>query len=163
VTQTESGTLAFWPGLAAMVGGVLGGLTSDLILAATGNRRWSRQGVAVIGMACCSALAFAAYAAPTTIAMIALISAAAFCGTFGGVSGYSVCIDFGGNRVGTVISVMNMCGNVGAGLFPLAIGYIVMETGRWDSLPLFAVICDRWHLLLLNPSRPLFEDDHGPR
>ena len=166
VTQTESGSLAFWPGLAAMVGGVLGGLTSDSILAMTGSRRWSRQGVAVIGMACCSALAVCAYAAPSTNSMIGLVSAAAFCGTFGGVSGYSVCIDFGGNRVGTVISVMNMCGNVGAGLFPFAVGYLVKETGRWDLvLPLFAIIfaIDGICWALLNPSRPLFEDDHGPR
>jgi MFS family permease len=165
VTQTESGSLALWPGLAAMVGGVLGGLTSDAILAITGNRRWSRQGIAVIGMACCSALALCAYVAPTTNTMIALVSAAAFCGTFGGVSGYSVCIDFGGNRVGTVISVMNMCGNVGAGLFPLAVGYVVAGTGRWDVvLPLFAAIfaIDGICWAMLNPSRPLFEDDHGP-
>jgi sugar phosphate permease len=162
VTQAESGSLALWPGLAAMVGGILGGITSDLILAATGNRRLSRQGVAVAGMFCCTALALAAYFATDTLTMIVCISLAAFCGTFGGVSGYSVCIDFGGRRVGIVISVMNMCGNVGAGLFPLSVGLLVVDTGRWDLvLPIFAAIfaIDGFCWALLNPSRPLFEDN----
>lgn len=162
VTQSHSGELALWPGLSAMVGGILGGITSDLLLKATGNRRISRQGVAVVGMVCCTALAVAAYFANDTITMIVLISAAAFSGTFGGVSGYSVCIDFGGRRVGTVISTMNMCGNIGAGLFPLGVGLLVEKTGRWDLvLPIFAAIfaIDAICWALLNPSRPLFEDD----
>jgi sugar phosphate permease len=165
VSEMESGKLALWPGLAAMVGGILGGITSDLLLKLTGNRRLSRQGIAVAGMICCATLSIAAYFATETVAMISLISFAAFCGTFGGVSGYSVCIDFGGRRVGTVISVMNTCGNIGAGLFPLAVGYLVKETGRWDLvLPLFAAIfaIDAICWALLNPSRPLFEENDGP-
>ena len=145
-----------------MVGGILGGITSDLILAATGSRRLSRQGVAVAGMFCCATLALGAYFATDTITMISCVSAAAFAGTFGGVSGYSVCIDFGGRRVGIVISVMNMCGNVGGGLFPFVVGIVVTSTGRWDFiLPLFAAIfaIDGICWALLNPSRPLFEDN----
>lgn len=165
VTPTESGSLAMWPGLAAMVGGVLGGITSDLILKLTGSRRLSRQGIAVVGMIGCTTLAACAYFAPDTETLITLISLAAFSGTFGGVSGYSLCIDFGGRRVGTVISTMNMCGNVGAGLFPLTVGYLVKETGRWDLvLPMFAGIfaIDAVCWALLNPKRPLFEEADGP-
>jgi len=165
VSQTESGSLALWPGLAAMVGGVLGGVVSDLVLKRTGSRRLSRQGIAVVGMVSCTTVAGSAYFAPDAETLIALVSLAAFCGTFGGVSGYALCIDFGGRRVGLVISVMNMCGNVGAGLFPLAVGYLVNRTGRWDLvLPLFAVIfaIDAVCWALLNPTRPLFEDADGP-
>jgi sugar phosphate permease len=165
ITESESGQLAMWPGLAAMVGGVFGGFVSDAILHHTGNRRLSRQGVAVVGMFCCTAFALYAYFLTDVRAVIALISLAAFCGTFGGVSGYSVCIDFGGRRVGTVISVMNTCGNVGAGLFPFAVGHLVTETGRWDLvLPLFAGIfaIDGVCWAILNPQRPLFEEADGP-
>jgi sugar phosphate permease len=117
-------------------------------------------------MFCCAGFALAAYFLADVRAVIALISLAAFCGTFGGVSGYSVCIDFGGRRVGTVISVMNMCGNIGAGLFPLTVGHLVAATGRWDLvLPLFAAIffIDGVCWAFLNPERPLFEDDDDPR
>ena len=165
LTEFESGKLAAWPGVGVVAGGVLGGITSDALLKATGSRRLSRQGIAVAGMICCAVLALSAHFADNPTTAIALIALAAFAGTFGGVSGYSVCIDFGGRRVGTVISVMNMCGNVGAGVFPLAVGYIVTLTGTWNFvLPLFAAIfaIDAICWAFLNPTRPLFEDDDGP-
>jgi nitrate/nitrite transporter NarK len=165
LTQSDAGYWAMWPGIAAMVGGLFGGITSDVLLTLTGSRRLSRQGIAVVGMVVCTALAAAAYFARDTSELIVLISSAAFAGTFGGVSGYSVCIDFGGRRVGMVISVMNTCGNVGAGLFPLAVGWMVSRTGRWDLvLPLFAGLfaLDALCWALLNPSRPLFEEADGP-
>lgn len=165
VTQAESGALAMWPGLAAMVGAVLGGIGSDLILRWTGNRRLSRQGIAVVGMVGCCILAAIVYYIPDPNVAVAVISLAAFSGTFGGVSGYSVCIDFGGRRVGMVISTMNMCGNIGAGLCSLAIGVLVERTGRWDLVfPLFSAIfaIDAVCWALLNPKRPLFEDADEP-
>jgi sugar phosphate permease len=171
VTEFESGMLAVWPGVGAVAGAVLGGIASDFILRKTGNRRLSRQGVAVAGMVACSALAAVACFVDDLNTAVTLISAGAFCGTFGGVSGYSVCIDFGGRRVGTVISVMNMAGNVGTGLFAYAVDWLVEKgpTGKrspnWDLvLPLFALIfaVDAGCWAILNPKRPLFEDSDGP-
>jgi sugar phosphate permease len=171
VTQFESGVLAMWPGVGAVTGGVLGGIASDAILRHTGNRRLSRQGIAVTGMVFCTVLAASAYFVADVNTAVLLISLGAFGGTFGGVSGYSVCIDFGGRRVGMVISVMNMCGNVGAGLFAFVVGWLVQKgehgerSPNWDLiLPLFAAIfaIDAVCWALLNPKRPLFEDADGP-
>ena len=171
VSQFDSGVLAMWPGIGAVAGGILGGIASDAILRATGNRRLSRQGIAIVGMVGCTLLAGSAYFIEDVNVAVALISLGAFWGTFGGVSGYSVCIDFGGRRVGMVISVMNMCGNVGAGLFAFAIGRLVRpsedgtRSANWDLvLPLFAAIfaADAVCWALLNPKRPLFEDADGP-
>ena len=131
----------------------------------------SRQGIAITGMVCCTLLAAAAYFVDDVNVAVLLISMGAFSGTFGGVSGYSVCIDFGGRRVGMVIAVMNMCGNVGAGLFAFAVGRLVrpsepgVRSPNWDLvLPLFAAIfaVDTVCWVLLNPKRPLFEDADGP-
>lgn len=170
VTQFESGVLAMWPGIGAVAGGVLGGIVSDAILRTTGNRRMSRQGIAVLGMVACTILAGTAYFVEDVNTAVVLISLGAFWGTFGGVSGYSVCLDFGGRRVGTVISVMNMCGNVGAGLFAFVVGWLVQagpngeRSPNWDLvLPLFAAIfaIDAVCWALLNPKRPLFEEADG--
>jgi hypothetical protein len=82
-----------------------------------------------------------------------------------------VCIDFGGRRVGTVIGVMNMWGNVGAGLFAVLVGWLVkkpeheLRSPNWDLvLPMFAAIfaIDALCWALLNPKRPLFEEADGP-
>jgi nitrate/nitrite transporter NarK len=61
--------------------------------------------------------------------------------------------------VATVFSVMNMCGNFGAMLFPFAVGWLVRETGNWDLVlfifaGIFAVDAICW--ALLNPKGPLF-------
>jgi MFS family permease len=161
VSALESGPLAMRAGLGAMLGGLAGGFVSDWLLQRTGSPRLSRQGVAVVGMTCCAALAAAAYFVSDTDWAVTLISAGAFCGTFGGVSGYAVAIEFGGRQVATVFSVMNMCGNVGAFLFPVAVGWFVQQTGQWDFvLFLFAgiFVADAVCWALLNPRGTLFEE-----
>lgn len=166
VTQTQSGWLAAVPPAAAMAGGLLGGLASDWLLRTTGNRRLSRQGVAVAGMLGCTTLTLAAYFVADPVLSVGLISAGAFWGVFGGVSGYSVAIEFGGKRVATVFATMNMCGNVGSALFPMAVGYLVRATGAWDlALLLFAGLfaADAVLWALLNPRKPLFEDSYDAR
>ena len=166
VTATQSGWLAAMPPVAAMAGGMSGGLVSDWLLRTTGNRRLSRQGVAVAGMLGCTALTLAAYFVADPLASVGLISAGALCGVFGGVSGYSVAIEFGGKRVATVFATMNMCGNVGSALFPIAVGYLVGTTGQWDlALLLFAGLfaADAVLWALLNPRKPLFEESYDAR
>jgi MFS family permease len=158
----QSGLLTTLAGGGAVLGSLLGGFASDRILAATGSQRFSRQGIAVIGMAACAALICCAYFVSNTTLAVAVISAGAFCGTFGGVSGYTVAMDFGGRRVATVFSAMNMCGNFGAALFPLAIGWLRAHTGNWDLVlfifaGIFAVDAICW--ALLNPKEPLFAEE----
>lgn len=125
VDLATSGFLTGIAGAGAMVGGILGGIASDLILRRTGRRRLARQGIAVVGMASCAVLIVGAYFVSNVAIAIALMSLGTFLATFGGVSGYTVAIEIGGRSVATVFSLMNMCGNIGAALLPLAVGYIV--------------------------------------
>jgi MFS family permease len=162
VSVIESGFLTALAGAGAVAGSFLGGFSSDFVLRMTGNKRLSRQGIAVAGMTTCALLIVAAYFIVNTTLAVAVISLGAFCGTFGGVSGYTVAMDFGGQRVSTVFSIMNMCGNIGAAAFPLAIGWLVKRTGNWNMvLFIFAGIfaADAVCWALLNPKKPLFEEE----
>jgi MFS family permease len=162
VSVTESGTLTFYAAIGGVVGSVLGGFASDALLRFTGNRRLSRQGIAVAGMSACSALIVLSYFAADVRVAIVLIGLGAFCATFGGVSGYTVAIEFGGKQVATVFSTMNMCGNIGAMLFPITAGWLIDRTGNWNLLLLlFAGIMalDAVCWAFLNPRGTLFEDD----
>jgi MFS family permease len=152
--------------MGGVLGSLLGGFASDALLARTGNRRLSRQGIAVAGMACCSALIVASFFIADTHWAMAAIGLGAFCATFGGVSGYTVAIEFGGKHVGTVFSTMNMCGNIGAMLFPITAGWLVATTNNWNlALFLFAVIMaiDAVCWALLNPQGTLFGEKDAPR
>lgn len=166
VSQDSSGYFASLPGIAAMLGGILGGITSDWLLRTTGNRRLARQGVAVFGMLLCAAMTVAAYFIADPLAAVLCIAVGVFWGVFGGVSGYSVAIEFGGKSVATVFATMNMCGNVGSALFPMLVGYYVANGGDWNFVLLFFAVLfalDALLWALLNPKRPLFEDRYDSR
>jgi MFS family permease len=164
-SSLESGVLTTIAGVGGVLGSLSGGFCSDWLLQRTGNKRLSRQGIAVVGMTSCAVLITISYFIADTRTSIAVIAAGAFCATFGGVSGYTVAIDFGGRHVATVFSTMNMCGNFGAALFPFTAGRLVAATGNWNLiLFLFAAIMaiDAVCWAVLNPHGTLFGESHDP-
>jgi len=159
VSLTDSGILTSLAGIGGVIGSLAGGVVSDWLFSKTGNRRLSRQGIAVVGMASCSILITASAFVASTNISTAIISFGVFCAMFGGVSGYTVAIEFGGKKAGTVFSTMNMCGNIGAMLFPVTAGWLVAQTGNWNLILYFfafimAVDAICW--AILNPKEPLF-------
>lgn len=166
VTALHSGVLATGAGIGGVLGSLLGGIASDWLLALTGNRRLSRQGLACAGMASCSILIVLSHFIADTTLSTMVIGLGAFCATFGGVSGYTVAIDLGGRHVATVFSTMNMCGNIGAALFPVTAGWLVSYTGNWNVIIfLFAAVMavDAACWAILNPKAPLFGDSDDSR
>jgi MFS family permease len=161
ITALHAGERAFWPMIAGMFGGFIGGLISDGVLRATGNLWIARQGFGFFCMGVCAAIALAAYFVVEPLSVVALLCVGAFWGTAGGVSGYSMSIAYGGKQVASVFAAMNMSGNLGAGLFPLAVGWIVAVTANWNLAllvfaALFALSGVCW--LFLNPRGTLFPE-----
>lgn len=161
VSKEESGSLAAWPLIVGVFGGLLGGVLSDWLLRKTGSTRLSRQGLSALGTAVCCAVSVGAYFATSAEMVVILVSVAGFWGYVSGAGAYAVALSMGGTRVAPVFATMNMAGNVGAGLFPFAVGSVVGQTGDWNlTLLLFAgmfagsTLC--W--LLLNPKAVLFEE-----
>jgi len=162
VDLMASGILTTVAGIGGVLGSLSGGFFSDRLYQKTGNARLSRQGIAIAGMSACSLLIVASYFASDVRTSIALISVGAFCASFGGVSGYTVAISYGGTQVATVFSTMNMCGNFGAALFPVTAGKLVAVTGNWNLiLFLFAGIMaiDAVCWALLNPQGTFSGDE----
>ena len=162
LSELQAGNYTFWANLGAMAGGLSGGFFSDWLLRRTGRRRLSRQGIAIAGLSLGGILVAATYFVTDPEIAIGLFTVGAFCATFGGVSGYTVTIEFGGRRTATVFSVMNMAGNFGAALFAYLAGALVQQTGNWDfALGMFIAIfgIDAACWALLNPKRPLFDEE----
>ncbi len=162
VSLEEAGKLSSLAGVGGVLGSLLGGFVSDWLYQRTGRARLSRQGLAVLGMSCCSLLILLSHFTTNTVQSVGLIALGAFCATFGGVSGYTVAIAFGGRHVATVFSTMNMCGNLGAAAFPTLAGLLVHYTGNWNLLLFFfagimAVDAVCW--ALLNPQGTLMGDE----
>jgi MFS family permease len=162
VSSLNSGVLTTVAGVGGVLGSLTGGFFSDWLLARTGNPRLSRQGIAVAGMGSCSLLIVSSYFIHDVNGSIALISLGVFCAAFGGISGYTLAMSFGGRSVATVFSAMNMFGNLGAALFPVTAGWLVAQTGNWNvMLFLFAGIMASCAVCwtFINPQGTLFGDE----
>jgi MFS family permease len=160
VGTAEAGVLTSLPLWAFMIGSPVGGLVSDWVLARTGSRRLSRQGVSVVSQLACALLIVCACFLDDPWPAVLVIAAGSFCSSFAGACAYTITIDMGGRHVAPVFSTMNMAGNVGAVAFPLLTPSLVEATGSWDlvlflfaGLYLAAALC--W--LPFNPEGTLFD------
>jgi len=152
VTIVKSGLLTMLPLLAVLAGGLTGGQISDTVLKRTGNRKLARQGLAIISLVLCAAFTLSASLFDNALAAVLIISGGSFFASVAAPCGYAITIDMGDGHVATVNSIMNMCGNFGAMLFPLVVPWLIEKTGNWDAvlaifgcLYLAAALC--WWLL----------------
>src|SRR5579872_187142 len=119
--------------LPLLLGGI-GSLISAQIIPRLARRtgfRLARRIVAVIGFvgASASIIVFMQIADPAR-AMV-LLGLAGFFNDFVMPAAWAGCMDIGGRHSGTVSGSMNMLGNIGGALSPLAVGYILTWTQNW--------------------------------
>jgi MFS family permease len=162
ISENQVPLLASIPPALLIVGSTVGGVLSDGLLRYTGSRRVARQGLAVVNLGLCAAMFVLAAMADNPYARVGLISAGCLFMTLGGVSAYAITMDMGGRHVATVFSTMNMCGSVGAALFPKYVGWLVDRTENWNYVLLsiaviyvLAAVC--W--ALLDPHGTLIDDE----
>ncbi len=155
VTIARSGFLTMLPLLATVIGSLLGGATSDLIFKRTNSLNLARKGMAVVCQTVCAALIGVAFFIQETNLAVLIISLGSFCAALAGPCAYTITIDMGQKHVATVNSTMNMCGNLGAWAFPIAVPVLLRQFGNWDAVLLvfggtYLVSAVFW--LLLNPN-----------
>lgn len=160
VSTADSAFLTVLPLLGVAVGATIGGAASDWIQRRTGSRRLSRQGWAIFNMLACATFILVAYFVKDTTQAVALIALGTLFSGMGGPPGYSITIDLGGKHVSTVFSLMNMAGNIGGALCPIAVTALVAAFS-WELVLLLFVgiytasaIC--WSLV--NPTVPIVKE-----
>ena len=130
----SSGLLTMLPLFADVIGSLAGGALSDLVLKRTGSVRLSRQTLSVAAMSVCALLTFSAYFCTEVSLIVMVISAGTFCAAVGNPCSCAITMNMGGHHVPTVMSMMNMSGNLGAALFPLAVPLLLRATGSWNAV-----------------------------
>jgi MFS family permease len=165
ISENEVVVLASIPPALLIAGSLIGGTLSDWLLFITGSRRVSRQGLAVVNLLVCGGMFAIAALADNSYVRVGLIAAGCLFMTIGGVSSYAITLDLGGKHVATVFSTMNMCGSIGAALFPYYAGWLVKTTGDWNHVlwsivAIYIAAATCW--ALLNPNGTLFEDTTDP-
>jgi len=131
-TLLKVGIFASLPLWAGVVGDTVGGLATDWLMAKTGNLKFSRRLVAIVGMLGCAAFIVpAAFAEDAYTAVWCLTGAMFFLECTIGPS-WAVPMDMGGEHSGTVSGMMNMAGNIGGALSPIVFGFLV-QYGSWQA------------------------------
>jgi nitrate/nitrite transporter NarK len=161
VQPSDAATLTALPLLGIVAAGPIGGWLSDYLLERTGSRRIGRQAFAIVTLLAAATFLAAAFFLDDPHACTAAVTAGSFCAGLAGVAAYAITIDMGGSHVGSVFSLMNLCGNLGATLSPVLIGRLVSATGNWNASLLLlalayltAAIC--W--VALNPNGSVAQD-----
>jgi sugar phosphate permease len=132
LTPEEARLFSSLPLSAMVVGNTVGGLATDWLLHKTGNTRFSRRSVAIVGMLGCAAfIVLAALMEDAHAAVYCLTGAAFFLECTIGPS-WSVPMDTAGKYSGTVSGMMNMAGNLGGALSPSVFGYLA-QYGYWHA------------------------------
>jgi sugar phosphate permease len=135
----QMGLFTALPLLGGAVGGVLGGLLNDVLLRKTGNRRWTRSGVAFTGKTVAAGLiVLSVQAEDGRLAMVVLLAARVF-GDWSLTTMWAALTEMGGRATATVFGLVNMVGAVGGFVAGPVLGSLKHHHG-WEGLFLGAAV-----------------------
>ena len=105
-------------------------------------------------------LIFWALVLDDALAAVLVISAGSFFAALASPCAYAMTIDMCGSHVATVNATMNMMGNFGAWMFPIAVPWLLARFGNWDAVlvvfgALYVIGALFW--LLLKPEGAIVE------
>jgi sugar phosphate permease len=127
----------------AILGGLplfMGGLGNPVAVFCTkylvrqnGDLGKTRRIMAYIGFAGASAFVALSTTMNSAVLAVCCMAAASFFNDLTMPGTWATCIDVGGRYAGTVSGTMNMCGNLGGALCPVAIGFILsLSHNNWN-------------------------------
>ena len=129
----DMGLFSSLPLLGGAIGGIVGGMLNDALLRATGNRRWTRSGIAFTGKMVAASLIFASVQVEDgRVSMLVLLGARVF-GDWSLPTLWGTITDIGGRATGTIFGLVNMVGAVGGFIAGPVLGYLKHHHG-WEGL-----------------------------
>lgn len=144
----------------AIVTNLAGGIFCDWLVKKKGLK-FGRRFIGMLSMGLNSILFLVEATTPNNSIVVAGFITGFACQLILGVAAFGVCLDVGGNYAGTVASLMNCVGQMGAFFLAIVFGKIVDTTHSFDA-PLFVISalmmtgCLLW--LLVDPTRKLTLD-----
>jgi len=131
MSMQEVGFLAALPALCGVVGGILGGVVSDILLRKTKSATIARKTPIVAGMLCSLTMIGCNYTDSSTV--VVALMAFAFFGKGFGALGWTVISDVSPkNMIGLNGGLFNLIGNTAGITTPIIIGYIRQKTGSFE-------------------------------
>lgn len=129
----QAGFATLVPAVAGFLGGITGGVLSDLLIRRGWSVSWARKTPYIVGMAVGSSLVLAAFT-ENNVLIVALMALAFFGkGAAAGAGTWAVVSDTAPQEaVGLAGSIFNCVGNIGGIVTPIIFGYLVEATGGYN-------------------------------
>ncbi len=152
---------AFLSGFPLFFGGlgcILSGLVASRVAQRVGLVR-ARRGIAVVGLTCAAAGVFASPYVQSPIWAMALLGFSSFSQDIAMPGCWGVCMDVGGKYAGSLSGSMNMMGNIGGFIAPIAVARILKYTDNnwtvafWVAGVVYLIGALAW--LKIDPVTPL--------
>jgi len=159
LTFTNSAILSVAPLFMGGIGNPVSMWLGNLLVKSNGSVTTSRRIMACIGFIGASGFLLASTRMNDATNAVAMIALASFCNDLVMPHAWASAMDIGGKFAGTLSGAMNFWGNVGGGLGPLMIGYILDWTNmNWNltfyvSAAIYLAGTIFW--LLLDPVTPI--------
>jgi MFS family permease len=148
LSEQERGLYASLPLLGGAIAGTVGGVLNDRLIAWTGNRRWSRTGVALAGKGIAALLIVTAlgwYSNP--YAFCGILFLVKFFGDWSLATSWGVVTDIGGRATASVFAFNNAVAGIGLIAAPPLFGYLARDYG-WPVV--FIVVAITYALCALS-------------
>jgi ACS family glucarate transporter-like MFS transporter len=131
IMQAGFATLA--PAVAGFLGGMTGGVVSDMLIRRGWSVSWARKTPFIVGMLVGSSLVLAAFT-ENNLLIVALMTLAFFGkGAAAGAGTWAIVSDTAPREaVGLASAIFNCVGNIGGIVTPIIFGYIVEATGGYN-------------------------------
>jgi MFS transporter, ACS family, glucarate transporter len=144
----EMGFYSALPLLGGAIAGLTGGLLNDALIAWTGNRRWSRSGIAIFGKGTAAAVLLAAmfwYDSPYVFCWLLFV--VKLFGDWSLTTSWGVVTDIGGRATASVFAFNNAVAGLGLIAAPVLFGWIAEHYG-WQ--PVFLTVAATYALCALS-------------
>jgi MFS family permease len=113
-------------------GSLISGFSASWLAGKLGSVARARRALAAFGFAAASVMLLGATRVEHPLALALLIALAGLFNDLVLPCAWGACMDVGGRFAGTFSGSMNMMGNFGGFVAPIAIGYILDATGSWN-------------------------------
>lgn len=120
------------PLLAGVVGDTLGGLITDALLRRTGNLRFARTSIIIVGLLAAGALIVPATFGASAVGAVVFLSASFFCLELTNSSLWALPMDIAPEFAGTAGGMMNTGFGIAGAIAPLVFGWLIETTHAWQ-------------------------------
>ncbi|MFM0199051.1 MFS transporter [Paraburkholderia fungorum] len=130
----QAGLATMLPAISGFLGGIAGGVISDLLIRRGWSVSWARKTPYIVGMAVGCCLVFSAFTESNTVIVLLMTIAFFGKGTAAGAGTWAIVSDTAPREaVGLAGAIFNCVGNIGGIVTPIVFGYIVQATGDYTA------------------------------